>query len=318
MRVAIAQIAPVLLNRDATIARVVERIQEAGRAGARLIAFGESLVPAYPLWLCRVDGARFEADDLKQLHAAYLDQGVSIEAGHLEPVCVAAREADCVVVLGVAERAADRGGHTLYCSCVTIQRGGAIVSVHRKLMPTYEERLAWGMGDGNGLVTHEVGPFTLGSLNCWENWMPLARAALQAQGCNLHVAIWPGCQRLTRDITRFVAQESRSYVLSASGLIRPEDVPADVPLRARMCGDEEVFYDGGSCIARPDGSWQVEPVVGREGLITTDLDIEQVYAARQSFDPSGHYARPDVLQLHLNRARQRGLRTDPGDAWTES
>ena len=141
-----------------------------------------------------------------------------LEAGHLDAVCTAARTHDLTVVLGIVERAPDRGGHTLYCSVVTIRHDGSIGSVHRKLMPTYEERLCWGPGDGHGLRVHELGAFTLGSLNCWENWLPLARTALYAQGEDLHVAIWPGSRRNTEDITRFIAQEARSFVVSASSV----------------------------------------------------------------------------------------------------
>jgi nitrilase len=190
---------------------------------------------------------------------------------------------------------------------VVIDERGGIASVHRKLMPTYEERLAWGIGDGAGLVTHRVGEFTVGALNCWENWMPLARVALYAAGEDLHVALWPGCERLTRDITRFIALESRSFVISVSSLIRERDIPADVPLRDRMAQPGETIYDGGSCIAGPDGEWIVEPLVGREKLIVAELDHAHVLEERQNFDPAGHYSRPDVLRMVVNRQRQKTI-----------
>jgi len=304
MKVAAAQIAPVFLNREATLAKVCDAIAEAGRGGARLVAFGESLVPAYPLWLCRTDGARFDAEDQKQLYACYADQAVDVSAGQLDGVCEAARRAEAAVVLGIAERD-PRRGHTVFCTRVIIDGRGEILSAHRKLMPTYEERLAWGQGDGAGLVTHALGEFRVGALNCWENWMPLPRAALYAQGEELHVMLWPGCVRLTNDITRYVAREGRMFVVSASGLIRPRDLPADVPQRARICAaGEEVFYDGGSCIAGPDGQWLVPPAAAEETILYADLDPAAVRRERQSFDPAGHYARPDVTRLIVDRTRQ--------------
>lgn len=304
MKLAVAQVAPVFLDRERTIARVVASVRDAAGRGASLICFGETLIPAYPLWLSRTDGARFDAADQKELHALYLDQAVTIERGHLDPIRGAARGAGISVILGIAERPIDRG-HTIYCSRIFIDASGEIASVHRKLMPTHEERLSWGIGDAHGLVTHRVGPFTVGALNCWENWMPLARAALYAQGEDLHIALWPGCERLTRDITRFIARESRSYVVSACAIIRESDVPPGVPSRERFCTEAPgaLFYDGGSCIAAPDGSWLVEPVIGREELIIADLDPAFVRRERQNFDAAGHYARPDILRLTVDRRR---------------
>ncbi len=304
MKLAVAQIAPVFMDRARTVARVAAAVGDAASKGAAIVCFGETLVPAYPFWLSRTDGARFDSGDQKELHAMYLDQSVTIGRGDLAPIQDAARAGNTAVVLGVAERPNDRG-HTIFCSRVFIDQRGEVVSVHRKLMPTYEERLAWGIGDGAGLVTHRVNEFTVGALNCWENWVPLARAALYAQGEDLHVALWPGCERLTRDITRFIAKESRSFVVSASVILREQDIPKNFPHRARCCPTPgEFIYDGGSCIAAPDGSWVVEPVVNREELIIADLDHAMVRRERQNFDPAGHYGRPDVLRLIVDRRRQ--------------
>lgn len=314
MRVAVAQIAPVFLDRDRSIEKVVRAVHEAAERGARLVCFGESLIPGYPVWLGRTDAARFDAEDQKDLHALYLDQAVSIERGDLRPVMEAAAARSIAVVLGVAERAADRGGHSLFGSAVTIAPDGAIAGVHRKLVPTYEERLAWACGDGHGLRAHAfLAPFTLGSLNCWENWMPLARAALYAQGVDLHVALWPGRDVNTREITRFIAREGRCYVVSASALLSPRNIPQGVPQRDRILSSDQtpaggVIHNGGSCIAAPDGTWLVEPVLDLEGVTCADLDHAMVGRERQNFDPAGHSARPDVLRLGVSRRRQSAAR----------
>ena len=155
-------------------------------------------------------------------------------------------------------------------------------SVHRKLMPTYEERLIWSPGDGHGLRVHSIGPFTLGGLNCWENWMPLARAALYGQGENLHVAIWPGNIHNTKQITRFIAMEARSYVISASGFMRKTDFPSDTPhLETILQRCPDILANGGSCIAGPDGEWVVEPVTDKEELIVATLDYVSVLKERR-------------------------------------
>ncbi|QJR36581.1 carbon-nitrogen hydrolase family protein [Gemmatimonas groenlandica] len=309
LRIAGAQMAPVWLDRNRTLAKVISAIHGAADDGVQLLVFPEAFVPGYPWWIEWTDGARFDAAVQKSLHAHYLDQAVQIEAGHLDEVCAAIRDRSITVVLGVIERPLDRGGHSVYASLVTIDAAGTIVNVHRKLMPTYEERLSWAPGDGHGLRTHRVGAFTLGALNCWENWMPLARASLYGQGEDLHVAIWPGSVRNTEDITRFMAREGRSYVMSVSGLLRRDQVPEHTPhfaLLQRVL--PEVMGEGGSCIAGPDAQWIVAPVAHEERLITADIDHTRVREERQNFDAMGHYGRPDVLQLEVNRERQRGVR----------
>lgn len=305
LRVGLAQISPVWLDRKATTDKVVDFIHQAGQLDCELVVFGEALLPGYPFWVDATDGARFESQLQKELYAHYATEAVVPERGDLDAVCEAAACAKCMVILGTIERAIDRGGHSLYCSLMKISSEGRLLGSHRKLMPTYEERLVWSPGDGQGLQVHALGDFHVGALNCWENWMPLPRASLYAQGEDVHVAIWPGAVRNTEDITRFIAKESRSYVLSVSGLLRREDIPSTLPhadLLVEKC--PEVMADGGSCIADPSGQWLVEPVSNQEKLITAELDPQKVLQERQNFDPSGHYSRPDVTQLIVNRQRQ--------------
>jgi len=308
LRVALAQIAPAWLDRVATTAKIVAAIEEAAAQGAGLVVFGEALLPGYPFWVEHTDGARFESDLQKTLYAHYCAQAVVPERGDLDPIREAARRGGLWVALGMIERASDRGGHSLYCSLALIDAEGRLRNVHRKLMPTYEERLVWSPGDGAGLHTFPIGPFTVGALNCWENWMPLPRAALSAQGENLHLAVWPGSRRNTEDITRFIAREGRSYVISVGAPMRRADIPDALPqaalLRARL---PELCADGGSAIAGPDGAWVLQPQTG-EGVFCAELDLAAVFRERQNFDPVGHYARPDVLTLQLNRERQGTLR----------
>ena len=311
LTVGLAQIAPVWLQREATLDKVLQWVETAARAGCQLVCFGETLLPGYPFWIERTDGARFDAPDQKQMHAHYLDQAVQIERGDLQRLRDAARALNIAVVLGVAERPLDRGGHSVYCSLVVVNNAGDIASVHRKLMPTHEERLTWSPGDGHGLRVHRLGAFTVGGLNCWENWMPLPRAALYGLGEDLHIAIWPGGTHNTGDITRFIAREGRSYVLSVCGLLRPGDIPQDTPLRKQILADAPEFLaNGGSGIAGPDGQWVLAPISGEETLLVATLDHRRVREERHNFDPAGHYARPDVTQLRVDRRRQSTLITE--------
>lgn len=306
IKVALAQIAPVWLKREETLKKVADAVKLAGENGCQLVTFGEALVPGYPFWVERTDGARFNDPKQKAIYARYLEQGVVIEDGHLDEICQIAKQYSIAVYLGVMERAANRSGHSLYCTLVYIDQNGEIGSAHRKLQPTYEERLTWAPGDGHGLRVHPLGRFTVGGLNCYENWMPLSRAALYAQGEDLHVAVWPGGLHNTEDTTRFVAKESRSYVISVSGLMRPQDFPQDtLELDEILANSDDFLSNGGSCISAPDGSWVVEPQVGKEVLITAELDHAVVRGERQNFDPTGHYSRPDVTKLVVDRRRQQ-------------
>ena len=308
LKVGFAQIAPVWLDRRRTLQKTVDAAREAAAQGCRLLAFGESLIPGYPFWIERTDGARFNDARQKEMHAHYMQQAVDIAAGDLDPLCAEAARNEMAIIIGAIDRPLDRGGHSLYCTLVHISPRGEIINTHRKLMPTYEERLTWSPGDGHGLRVSNLGPFTVGGLNCWENWMPLPRAALYALGEDLHVAIWPGSLRNTEDITRFIAKESRSYVLSVSGLMRPTDFPPHTPLLDDLLADCPPFLaNGGSCLAAPDGSWVIEPVIEEEVVRTAIIDHRRVREERQNFDPAGHYSRPDVTQLVVNRQRQSTL-----------
>lgn len=305
LKVALAQIAPVWLNKSETITKIEECIENASLEDAELIVFGESLLPGYPFWVSITDGAQFDNAIQKEIHAHYAQNSIVIEHGDLKSICELAKKHQIAIYLGIIERPLDRGGHSLYASLVYINQKGEIVSVHRKLQPTYEERLTWAPGDGNGLQVHSLKAFTLGGLNCWENWMPLPRAALYGQGENLHIAVWPGSDYNTKDITRFIARESRSYVISVSSLMRKEDFPLHTPhLDQILKNAPDVLGNGGSCITGPNGEWVLEPVLHKEGLLIETLDFNKVLQERQNFDPVGHYSRPDVTKLSVNRERQ--------------
>lgn len=311
LKVGLAQISPVWLNKDLTREKIRVYIQKAGSMDCDLVVFGEGLLPGYPFWLGLTHGSDFNSKMQKEIHAHYVRNSIQIESGELDPLCEVARKNNIAAYVGIIERAKNRGGHSLYASLVYIDRKGEIKSVHRKLMPTYEERLTWSPGDGHGLQVHSLKEFTVGGLNCWENWLPLARAALYGQGEDLHVAVWPGSIRNTEDITRFIAKEARSFVVSVGGLMSRKDFPAETPYLDEILRNAvDPLTDGGSCIAGPDGSWVLEPVVNNEGLFTAIIDFNRVLEERQNLDVAGHYSRPDVTRLVVNRERQSTL-------WTE-
>jgi len=305
LKLALPQLYPAWLDRDGGLKIVIKAIKDAAKEKADLIVFSEGFVPGYPFWLDQSGGANFNDAVQKSIFAHYSDQAVTIEDGHLDAVCAALKAANMAAYLGIIERPRNMTGHSLYCSFVYIDKTGTIQSVHRKLRPTYEERLVWSPGDGNGLVTHKLGDFTLGGLNCWENWMPLARAALYGQGEDLHIACWPGSDRNTDDITPFLAKEGRSYCVSVSALMHRDRVGDHIPhadhIRKTI---NEIPSNGGSCVAAPDGTWVLPPMTDVEGIRYAELDPVRVREERQNFDPAGHYSRPDVTRLNVDRRRQ--------------
>ncbi|MEM1001636.1 MAG: carbon-nitrogen hydrolase family protein [Bacteroidota bacterium] len=305
LKVAMAQIAPVWLNKVETLKKVESSIKEAGKQGAELIVFGEALLPGYPFWLALTGGAEWNTNTNKALHAHYVANSICIEKGELQSVQELAKHYGIAIYLGIIERPLDRGGHSIYASLVYVNEQGQIKSVHRKLQPTYDERLTWAPGDGHGLQVHPLKAFTVGGLNCWENWMPLPRTALYGQGENLHIAVWPGSDHNTKDITRFIARESRSFVVSVSSLMNKSDFPKGTPyLEDILNKAPDTLANGGSCIAGPDGQWIAPPIIDKDGIFYETLYFNRVLEERQNFDAVGHYSRPDVTQLSVNTKRQ--------------
>jgi len=305
LKVALAQISPVWLDKKQTIQKIKNTIEAASKEKAELIVFGEALLPGYPFWIGLTNGATWNSSVQKEIHAHYVQNSITIEKGELTSICNLAKEYRMAIYLGIIERAQNRGGHSIYASLVYINQDGVIKSVHRKLQPTFDERLTWAPGDGHGLQVHPLKNFTVGGLNCWENWMPLPRAALYGQGEDLHVAVWPGSDHNTKDITRFIARESRSFVISVSSLMQKSNFPKETPHFDKIIKNApDTLVNGGSCIAGPDGEWILEPVINKEGIFYKTLDFSRVLEERQNFDVAGHYSRPDITKLHVNRDRQ--------------
>ena len=301
LRACAVQAAPAFLDREATLSIVLDRLQGGKEGGADLCVFPETFWSGYPFWVDITDASRFDEARQKEAYAQYLDAAVEVDGPQFREVVAACRDLDLFAYLGVAERS--ESGGSVYCTLVAIDPERGVVGVHRKLRPTYGERLVWAPGDGNGLRVHDFRGARLGGLNCWENWMPLARASLYAQGEQIHAATWPGAPHLTRDISRFVALEGRVFVISAGAVLRAEHLPHDFALRDEVLAVRDRFTSGGSIIVAPDGEVLAEAEKHAETLLFADLDLARVREERQNFDPAGHYGRPDVLGLRLDRRR---------------
>ena len=303
LTVAVAQATPVVLDLAGCIAKACDWIAEAGKRGAQLVAFPETWVPVYPLWCDAGTFGKWGHEPSKRLHARLARNSLSIPSKETEALCRAARDAKCAVVLGANEL--DQSG-SLYNALLFISREGEILGRHRKLVPTFGERLVWGYGDASGLTTHSLGGgetsgTSFGGLVCWEHWMPLSRHVLHAAGEQIHVAAWPHAGEIHQLASRHYAFEGRAFVLVAASYLPKSALPADFELAADFAAAPEVLLDGGSAVIGPDAGYVVEPVRGRELLLTAEIELDRIAEEKLTLDVAGHYSRPDLFDLRVNR-----------------
>jgi nitrilase len=292
---AAVQAAPVFLDRDATVDKAARLIKEAAGDGARLIAFPEAFVPTYPDWVWRTTPW---ADGPARWYERLLDQAVVIPGPATARLGKAARAAGAYVSVGVNEL----DGATLYNTQLWLGPDGDVLGVHRKLMPTGGERLVWGYGDGSTMPVLDTPIGRLGGLVCWENYMPLARYSLYSQGIDIHVApTWDNSDMWVPTM-RHIAKEGRMHVIGVTFCLRGSDIPDDIPGRDDIYGgDDDWLARGNSCIVGPEGDLLAGPLEGSEGIVAAELDLDRARLSRRQFDPVGHYARPDVFRLEVNR-----------------
>lgn len=299
---AIAQTAPVLLDLDASVEKACQWIAEAGRQGARLLAFPETWLPGYPFWCDAGEFGRWDHGPAKRLHRQLFENSLEVPSPQLHRLCEAAREAGVAVALGANERC--RG--SLYNALLFIDREGRLAGHRRKLVPTYGERLVWAQGDAADLDAYDLGGFRAGGLICWEHWMPLPRHVLHAGGEQVHVAAWPHGKERHQLASRHYAFEGRTFVLAAALWLTRDGLPADFEMVGdldEVAGEDGVIHNGGSAVVAPDGSYVVEPVFGREELVVAELDLGRVVEEKLNLDVTGHYSRPDLFDLTVRRQR---------------
>lgn len=307
IRVAAVQETPVFLDRDATVDKVCHLIAVAAAGGANLVVFPEAFVPGYPDWVWRV---RPWADGPSEWYRRLFANSVTVPGPAVDAMCAAARAAEAHVAVGINERENDGG--TIYNTLLLLGPDGSVLGRHRKLMPTGGERLVWGMGDGSGLAVHDTPIGRLGGLICWENYMPLARAALYAQGVQLYVApTWDNSDEWVPTL-RHIAKEGGCHVIGVTPFLRGSDVPVDIPGRDDVYGGEEDWMSrGNTTIVSAGGSIVAGPLIGEAGIVTADLDLDATVTQKRMFDCSGHYARSDVLRLVVDRRAKPALSAMP-------
>src|SRR5258705_5596917 len=300
VRVAIAQSAPVYLDKQASLAKALDLIQQAAKRGAQLVAFRVTWLPGSPGWLDVWPGAAlWETGFAKDVFARLRSNSIVVPGEEVNALRGAARDLQIAIVIGVNERVdSGPGNGTLYNSLLTISEDGQLGNHHRKLVPTYTERLVWGNGDGRGLEAVPTSAGRVGGLICWEHWMPLARMAMHNSGEHIHVAVWPTVHELHQLASRHYAFEGRCFVLAVGLMMPTEDLPRELRDGATLRPSESQWIEhGGSAIIGPDTQYVLDPVFDREELLVSDLDLTQIDREKMTFDVSGHYARPDLFRF---------------------
>jgi nitrilase len=297
--VAVAQATPVVLDLAGCITKACEWIAEAGRCGARLIAFPETWLPVYPLWCDAGTFGKWDHEPSKRLQARLARNSLRIPSPETEALCRAAREARCGVVFG-ANEIGESG--SLYNALLFISEKGELLGRRRKLVPTFGERLVWGYGDAAGLQTFHISGAKVGGMICWEHWMPLPRFVLHSEGEEIHAAAWPMGREMYQLASRHYAFEGTTFVLLAACYLPKSAMPTDFELPQNLVAAPDILLDGGSAIIAPDASYVIEPVRGREELLTAELDLERVAEGKLQLDTGGHYSRPDIFELKVNRS----------------
>lgn len=295
-RAAAVQAAPVFLDREGTVEKVCRLTEEAASQGASLVVFPETFIPGYPVWTNAV--SRWNYPPAKRVYARLYANSVDVPGPVTERLGEAARKAGLYLAIGVHERT---HSGTLYNTILFFGRDGRLLGKHRKLVPTYHERMVWGYGDGSTLQVLDTEVGRLGGLVCWEHWMPLARYALYAQGEQVHASLWPTASETFLLACRGMAFEGRLFVIVSCSYITKAMLPQDFELMGEMEGFPEVLSRGGSAIIGPDAKYLAGPVYDCETILYADVELERIVQEKQTLDVVGHYARPEVFRLLINR-----------------
>ena len=313
-RVTVAVVQAELVAGAAELLACTEReVRNARRAGAQLVVFPETWIPGYPAWLdVSRDVALWDHEPAKQVFARMASDSVTVPGPTFVRLCAMARESEVTLVIGITERVEQGAGRgTLYNSLLTIGPGGALLNHHRKLVPTYTERLVWGGGDAEGLRAVDTPVGRVGGLICWEHWMPLARQALHESGEDIHVAVWPTAHEMHQVASRQYAFEGRCFVIAAGALMRASALPPELELHPdRVTSRDQWVLRGGSAIIGPDGTYIVAPVYDEPRCLLAELDLGRVRQEQMTLDVAGHYHRPELFDFQVRRTGQRRVADD--------
>jgi len=300
VKIAVIQAAPVLFDKAASVEKACRLVAQAGAEGARVVLLPEAFIPAYPRGFTFGMAVGSRSSEGRALWKRYWDNAVDIPGVDIEKLSKAAQDASVYLGIGVIERDGQYGGGTLYCSLLYFAPDGRFMGKHRKLKPTAAERLIWGEGDGSTLPVFNTEVGNIGGLICWENYMPLARMAMYAQGVQIYLAPTADTRDSWQATMRHVACEGRCFVLGCNQFVTRDMYPEGLETLDELSGCPDIMCRGGSVIVSPLGEVIAGPLWDEEGILYADLCLADIAKAKLDFDVVGHYARTDVFQLHIN------------------
>lgn len=311
LRCAVIQSPPVFLNLGASVDRALELLERARDDGASLIAFGETWLTGYPVWIDSAPRAAIWGEaSAKALYRRLYEQSPQLDGPEISRLHARAGELDCDVVIGIHEKS----GTTLYNTLLMLSRDGKTRVHRRKLVPTYTERMIWGRGDGSTLGALQTPAGPVGGMICWEHWMPALRQVMHAQHEVVHVSQWPTAHDLHQIASRQYAFEGGCFVLCCgSTLTKAEAIEGyrslgeDEGLELLEAMEPEQLMSGGAAIIGPDTQYVTGPAGPGDALVTAEIDLGRVAESRLLLDTDGHYSRPDVFTLRVNRDEQRNV-----------
>lgn len=307
VKIGIIQSGPEYLDLPKSMDKAVGLVEEATAKGAELVVFGETWLSGYPAWLDHCpDVALWNHEPTKDIFAKMHRNSIAVPGEETDVFCDLARTHHIVIVIGINEIVKEGiGNGTIYNSLLVIDAEGRIVNHHRKLMPTYTEKLLYGIGDGQGLKASDTHLGRVGGLICWEHWMPLTRQAMHNSGELIHIAVWPWVHEMHQVACRHYAFEGRCFVVGVGQIMRVKEFPKELKLPGHFEDKPgEMILKGGSCIVGPDGGYVLGPQIGNEGVFVQEIgNLDQIYKERMTLDTSGHYNRNDIFDFSINTKR---------------
>lgn len=306
VKVGIGQFSAVHLNLPESLQKLESIVTDASQKGVKLLVVGETWLSGYPSWLDHCTNvSQWDGKEMKEAYLQFYNSSVDIKSKDFERVCNMAKSNKVTLCIGLNEKVKTGPGNgTVYNSFVIISHNGELLNHHRKLMPTYTEKMLYGLGDGYGLKAVDTEAGRVGASICWEHWMPLTRQALHDSGEHIHIALWPKVHEMHQVASRQYAFEGRCFVLAAGQMLKASDFPKSLEQPDYLKSDPDQWtLNGGSCVVAPNGSYLVDPVFDKEELMICELNLDEVIKERMTLDTSGHYQRRDVFDFKVDRNR---------------